>query len=252
MNLKYFNEIKQKSNLLIYLNTKKIEIIEDYFKKRMILKNNSEITKIKKAKNIIENVFLEIQNLNKQNKLIWKTEIELKTIIKQNIINLGWEKESFNSIVAFWANSAIPHHQTWNTIIWNWPLLIDMWAIYNWYCSDFTRTIWVWNKNELYTEFKKIYNIVKKSHDLAANNIKIWICACELDDIARDYITKSWYWKYFTHSTWHWIWLNNHEAPFISKNSKEVIVKWMVFTIEPWIYISWKFWIRYENIYFVD
>jgi Xaa-Pro aminopeptidase len=39
------------------------------------------------------------------------------------------EGESFTTIVAFWKNSAIPHHKTWNTKIEDWVLLIDMWAL---------------------------------------------------------------------------------------------------------------------------
>lgn len=265
LNLKYFNEINDKSNLWIYLNPKKTEIIKNYFGKNRIIKNKWEIVKIKKAIEIIENVFIEIQKLNSEWKIIWKTEREIRKFILQNIINFGWTWESFDSIVAFWINSAVPHHQTWDTIISNWPLLIDMWAIYEWYSSDFTRNIWVWEKNinynldskkienyYNYNEFENIYNIVKTAHDKAREKIKSWILVQEIDKTARDYISDNWYWEYFTHSTWHWVWLNIHEPPFINKSSNEIIQKWMVFTIEPWIYLEWKFGIRYENIFFVN
>ncbi len=251
LNLKYFTEINEKSNLWIYLNPKKTEIIQNYFKINRQIKNTEERKNIKKAIEIIETVFQEINKLNNNWELIWKTEKDIRKFIIQNIINLWWTWESFDSIVAFWPNSAIPHHQTWETIIWNWPLLIDMWAIYNWYCSDFTRVIWVWEKNKQFLEFEKIYNIVKKSYNITKKNIKAWIWASELDKITRDYIRNQWYWEYFTHSTWHWVWLNIHENPFLNKNSEEILEKNMVFTIEPWIYLEWKFWVRYENIVFI-
>jgi Xaa-Pro aminopeptidase/Xaa-Pro dipeptidase len=251
LTLKYFTQINEKSNLWIYINPKKTEIIENYFKKKRKIKNQKELLNIKKAIDIIEKVFNEIEKLNNGWKIIWNTENDIRKIIIKNIIELWWTWESFDSIVAFWKNSAIPHHQTWNTIIWNWPLLIDMWALYNWYCSDFTRTIWVWKKNEDFVLFKKIFNIVKTAHDEAQKNIQAWICASELDKIARDYIVANWYWGFFTHSTWHWVWLNIHESPFLNEKSDEIIQSWMVFTIEPWIYLEWEFWVRHENIHFI-
>lgn len=251
LTLKYFTQINEKSSLWIYLNPKKTEIIKNYFEEKRTIKHKDEIIKIKKAIDIIENVFLKIEELNKSWELIWKTEKELRKFIIQNIINLWWNSESFDSIVAFWVNSAIPHHQTWDTIISNWPLLIDMWAKYEWYCSDFTRTIWVWEKNNDYDLFEKIKNIVVTAHNKAKQKIKTWMQASEIDKISRDYIRDNWYWEYFTHSTWHWVWLNIHEAPFINKISNEILQKWMVFTIEPWIYLNWKFWVRHENIFFV-
>ena len=259
LTLKYFNEINSKSDLGFFLNPKKTEVIENYFLKKRIKKSRTEKIKLKKAIKIIEEVFLRIEKLNNTWDLKWKTEKFVWDFIIKNIIELWWEAESFNSIVAFWKNSAIPHHQTWNTKIWNWPLLIDMWAIYEWYRSDFTNTsckitticIWIWDKTWDYEKFEQIYNIAKKAHNETKKIAKPWISAMEIDKKARDIITDAWYWEYFTHSTWHWIWLNNHEAPYISKNSNEIITKDMVFTIEPWIYLPWKFWVRYENIIFV-
>jgi Xaa-Pro aminopeptidase len=181
--------------------------------------------------------------------LIWKTEKEVRKMIICMIIKNWWDWESFPSIVAFWKNSAIPHHEAWNSIVWNWPLLVDMWTIYQWYLSDFTRTFWIWEKNEHFDEFNKVLKIVKNAHILWKNSIEEWINWKEIDKIVRDFIKSFWYGKYFTHSTWHWIWLQNHEEPRISERRWDLkLKKWMVFTIEPWIYLPGKFWIRRENI----
>ena len=240
---------------------------ENYFWKNRILKNENEKKDIKKAIEIINNVYLHIKKLADSHKLNWKTEKEVRSIIVSKILELWWTSESFDSIVAFWENSSIPHHEASDTIISTWPLLIDMWALYNGYCSDFTRTFWIWEKTEnishsnyisegqevaKYDEFKKIYEIVRLSHLESIKNFKPWMTWKDLDKISRDYIEKSWYWDYYTHSLWHGVWLDIHEEPKISKSWNEELENWMVFTIEPWIYLPWKFWVRLEDIVFLS
>lgn len=242
---KYYKYLKTNSN-------KKIELNENYFWKQRIIKQQNEIENIKKAIEIIDNAFLEIQKQANSWELIWKTENYVRSLIINEIFENWWSGESFDSIVAFWKNSAIPHHNTWDTIIWNWPLLLDIWAIYNWYCSDFTRTIWVWEKNDSYIEFEKIYKIVKEAHLKAFNNTKALFLWQDIDKLARDYITNKWYWEYFSHWLWHWVWLDIHENPRINPMSKDIIENGMVFTIEPWIYLENKFWVRLEDIVFVE
>ncbi len=230
-----------------------VKLVSPIFDKNRIIKTETEINNIKKAVKIIEKVWKEIEKQNKAWELIWKTEVQIRQFIIQKIFEFGWEWESFESIVAFWPNTAIPHHETWNTKIKEWPLLVDMWAIYNWYISDFTRTLWVWEKwSEEYKDFCLIQKIVKKAHDEWVNHIAHWIKLSEIDKKVRDYIESEWLWEYFTHSTGHWVWLNVHEAPFVANSSNDIIKPWMTFTIEPGIYIPWKFWVRYENIVIVD
>lgn len=246
--------IEENIPVLFYKNIKKltqknIEFTDNIFKQERLIKSKNEIKNIKNAIKIIEKVYKEIYLIKE--KLIWKKEYEVRQIIQKLIIELWWEWESFPTIVAFGKNSAIPHHQTWNTKIWNWPLLIDMWVIYKWYCSDFTRTFWIWEKTKNYNEFIKIKNIVKKAHDLwkkfTEKNINItWK---ELDKVVRNFINEKWYGDYFTHSTWHWVWIQIHEQPWISnKKWDQTLEKWMVFTIEPGIYLPMNFWVRWENI----
>lgn len=229
-------------------NFKNVKTLKTNFEEKRIIKNEDEIKNIKKAINIIDKVFESILELEKTWEIIWKTEKDLRIFIILEIIKNSWEKESFDSIVAFWKNSSIPHHITSDDIIWNWPLLIDIWAKFNGYSSDFTRTIWVWEKDENYTEFKKVYEVVKWAYNEALKNTKSWMIAKELDKVARDFITKNWYWEYFTHSLWHWVWLEIHEHPYINKKSEEILKENMFFTNEPWIYLPNNFWIRLENI----
>lgn len=253
-----WKEIVIEDNLPLYMykklkdiKPKDIEIVHNIFNEKRIIKWKDEINKIKKAISIVNKVFKEIESA--KDTFIWKKEIEVRKIIIRSIVRNGWDEESFPTIVAFWKNSAISHHEAWNTIIWNWPLLIDMWAVYQHYMSDFTRTIWVWVQTDEYNEFKKVQKIVINAHNLWKNCVKEWITWKELDKCVRDYIKSFWYGKYFNHSTGHWIWLQNHEEPRITERRWDLkLKKWMVFTIEPWIYLPWKFWVRWENIVIIN
>lgn len=230
----------------------KIKLVENYFLNKRIIKEIEEINKIKKAIKIIDETFIYIKNIADKWELSWKTELEVRGLIIWKIMEYWWTWESFSAIVAFWKNSSIPHHNVWNTIIWNWVLLIDMWAIYDSYCSDFTRTFWVWEKTNDYDEFVKIKWFVKKAHNKSYELWQSWMTWKDIDNIARKSIKEDWYQEYFTHSLWHWIGLDVHENPYISSKSDEKIQNNMVFTIEPWIYIPSKFWVRLEDIIFVN
>jgi Xaa-Pro aminopeptidase len=243
--LKYFETIKKKYK-------KEIKISPPFFQKQRIIKQTDEKDNIKKTIQIIDQVWKEIEKLIHTWKIIWKTEKEVRAFIVNKILEFSWEWESFEAIVAFWKNSAIPHHTASDTIIWNGPLLIDMGALYNWYCSDFTRTAWVWEKNQDYQEFQKVHQSVKKAHEKALQFAKAWVEAKEIDKVTRESITQDGYWEYFTHSTWHGVGLNIHEEPRINKKSKNTIEENMIFTIEPGIYLPWKFGVRLENIVFTE
>ena len=240
MSLSFFDELKN--------SWFSISFVDDVFQKRRIIKTQEEKEKIKKAIAIIEAVWEDIVSLNKKGLLIWKTELWLRGYIVKRIFELWWERESFNAVVAFWENSAIPHHKSGTTVIWNGPLLVDMWAYFEGYASDFTRTMWVGEKTDLHDEFVSIQNLVKSSYKKAREAVKLWKKTSFIDKKARDFLDDAGYGTFFTHSTGHGVGLDIHEKPTISQKSQEILEEGMVFTIEPWLYFPWKFWVRYENI----
>jgi len=74
-------------------------------------------------------------------------EIALKIQILQ--LELWASGSSFPPIVAFWENSAIPHHSpTWRELQKSDIVLIDMGLIWKGYCSDMTRCTIIKNKAE--------------------------------------------------------------------------------------------------------
>ena len=66
---------------------------------------------------------------------------------------------------------------------------------------------------------KKIYDIVLKAQEKSIKEARAGMKACEIDKIARDFISQAGYGKYFVHSTGHGVGLDIHEFPNInSKN----------------------------------
>lgn len=244
--------IKYYKNIWDAFQGNKLKFESAYLDDIKIIKTSLEKTAIKKAISIIDEVFIYIEDLVSSQKILWMTELSLRQLIIAKIFELWGQWESFESIVAFWKNSAVPHHLSGNTVIEDWVLLIDMGAKYDNYCSDFTRTIWVWEKNDQFHLFQKAHKIVKTAHETAVNEYTVGMTWWEVDTLARDIIQDSEYKDLFSHSLWHWLGLDIHEMPRLKKWDKTVLLEGMVFTIEPGIYIEEEFWIRLEDIVFLE
>ena len=207
----------------------------------MIVKSEAELGKIKKACKIAEQSLKEIQPLIKEG----VTESELAAALETRFRIHGATGPSFETIVAFGENAAVPHHETGNTKLKkNECVLIDFGCVYEGYCSDMTRTFFYGKPDE---EFLKAYKAVETAHVTAEKTIYAGITCVEADKIARDILTEKGYGKYFTHSLGHGIGVNIHEAPALSPKGKGTLENGMVFSIEPGVYINGKFGIRIEN-----
>lgn len=177
------------------------------------------------------------------------TEKEIAEAIRSEIKRLGGEGESFETIVAFGANAAIPHHETDETRLKeNEAILVDTGAVYKGYCSDFTRTAFFGTPDE---EFTNAYEATLKANLTAFEKITAGIGGAEADGIARSVLSERGYGEYFTHSLGHGVGMEIHERPTLSPRSKDVLKEGAVFTIEPGVYLNGKFGIRIEDTAFI-
>ena len=173
------------------------------------------------------------------------TELELKAVIEQKILELGGEGTSFETIVAFSKNSAVPHHKSNGTKLESdMPILIDMGAKYKGYSSDITRTVFFGNPPK---KFVDCYNAVLKANLTAEKSIKVGDMTDVADGYARNVLEKYGLAKYFTHSLGHGIGLEVHEYPVLSPKRKNELKENMLFTIEPGVYLDGEFGIRIED-----
>ena len=230
---KLLNDKLKKNKISVYTDNKTI------LEKR-IIKSKEEIKNIKKACDIVSEVFESVKK-----KIIYgMTEIDIHFKIEEEFAKRH-VVQSFKTIVASGPNSANPHHISGNRKIQkNDIVLIDMGCIYNGYCSDLTRTFFIGKEDK---NKRKIWNIVKQAHDEALIKVKENIKAMNIDLFARNYIKQNGYDRNFIHTTGHGVGLDIHEAPTIGQKSKDILKEGMIITIEPGIYLEKEFGVRIED-----
>lgn len=223
---KLFGEIKDCSNELSALRS---------------VKSAAEIEDIKKACAIAEKAVAYAFRKIREG----ITELELKKILEDRMETLGGEGASFDTIVAFGSNSAVPHHETGkNKLKRGMPVLIDTGCKVNGYCSDITRTAFF---GEPDVEFLSVYDAVLSANEKAEREIRRDMAGKDADKIARDLLSARGYGEYFTHSLGHGVGLEIHESPRLSPSSEDKLSENTVFTVEPGVYIDGKFGVRIED-----
>ena len=172
-------------------------------------------------------------------------ERELAAEIEYQMKKRGATKTSFDLIVAFGENAAVPHHETGDRKLGkNECVLTDIGCVYRGYCSDMTRTVFYGEPTE---EFSSAYEAVLGSALAAERNIRPGMTGVRADAFARDYLAERGLAAYFTHSLGHGVGVNIHEAPYLSPKRENILRDNMVFSIEPGVYLDGKFGIRIED-----
>jgi Xaa-Pro aminopeptidase len=223
----------------------------DALSKIRSVKDKGELNYILEAVRIAEESMLNALKVFKKNALTLKdlTEKDLAVIYKKNLTERR-SKESFETITLSGKNSSLPHGLPSDKKIGKkGVLLCDFGAEQNGYKSDETFTVHLGNPDG---KFLDVYDTVYSAQQKAISKIKPGVKFSRLDKIARDYIDKRGYGKYFTHSLGHGVGLDIHEYPHISKKNGDTVKEGMVFTIEPGVYIEGEFGVRIEDMCYVE
>jgi Xaa-Pro aminopeptidase len=203
------------------------------------IKDQSEIRTIEAACRIAERALSQVKRYVKAG----VSENELASRLDFQIRRLG-AINCFETIVAFGANAARPHHKpTTRKLKKNDTVLVDFGVRYKGYCCDLTRCFAVGRVSGLY---KKAYGVVEQAKAAAIEAIKPGVDVRDVDSAARWVIKRSGL-PVYGHGTGHGLGLQVHEAPVISDKVKGRLQAGMVFTVEPAVYIGGKFGIRLEE-----
>jgi Xaa-Pro aminopeptidase len=236
---KSYMELKQKINLEM---APMGEIIE----KMRIIKDKNEIDTIRKAVEIADKAFEYILNVIKPGLTEKEVASELEHFMKKN----GADGEAFETIVASGSRSSLPHGVASDKRIMDGDVVtLDFGAVYNGYCSDMTRTVFVGEPDE---EMKKVYNIVLDAQLCALERVSEGLQGKEIDSVAREYISKAGYGDFFGHGLGHGVGLEVHEGPRLSPRSDTVIENGMTVTVEPGIYLPGKGGVRIEDLVVIN
>ena len=175
-----------------------------------------------------------------------ETERELAWRLEKAMRELGADSLSFDTIVAAGPNGAMPHHRPSDRpIAPGEPVVIDMGAKVEGYCSDITRTICVGEPDET---FRKVYDIVLGSQLTAISTVQVDMTGGDADGLSRTVIAEAGYGENFGHSLGHGVGLAIHEYPGVGPKSSHALEEGMVFTVEPGIYLPGWGGVRIEDV----
>ncbi len=173
------------------------------------------------------------------------TETELSSELVYQMMKLGANGPSFDTIIAFGANSSMPHYSPGNKKLKkNEFVLMDFGAIHQRYCSDITRTVVFGRASE---EQREIYETVKMAQQQSMNIIKENVNGKDVDKVAREVIDSTKFKGRFIHSLGHGIGLDVHDHPALSPSYDFPLKANMVITNEPGIYIPKVGGVRIED-----
>ncbi len=173
------------------------------------------------------------------------TELSVFRRLEDTMQAMGAKGNSFNLIVGFGPNSAMPHHETSERKLKNnEAVLLDYGCVYGNYCSDMTRSYFHGKPAE---EYKKVHAAVAASQKAGLAKVRAGVKARDVDAACRNYISDAGYGQYFIHGTGHGIGLEIHEFPRLNTTFEAVLRAGMAVTVEPGIYLPGKFGVRIED-----
>lgn len=219
--------------------------LKDLFEKVRMIKDKGEIIEIKKALKIALDTF----EFVRPQIVASVREIDIKNELEYQMKKRGASGPSFDTIVASGKRSSLPHGLASEKVIENGDaVVVDMGAVYNGYCSDITRTVFV---GEPTKEQQRVYDLVEKAQKFAIDAIEAGVSCKDVNEVAVNEFKKNAMDKYFVHALGHGVGLDVHERPFIAGRSSDVFKPGMVVTVEPGLYLPDQFGIRIEDMVMV-
>ena len=207
-----------------------------------VVKSEEEIAVIRKSVLRNEQVFSLVYNTIEPG----MSEREVALALELTMHELGAERPSFDTIVAFGENAARPHAVPGERILKAGEMvLIDMGLVLDGYCSDMTRTFVAGRPGELFVERLRV---VRRAQQAGIAAIRAGVTCREVDRAAREAIRRAGYGEFFGHALGHGVGLAVHEEPRLSSRSRRKLKAGMVVTVEPGIYLPDWGGIRLENM----
>ena len=209
------------------------------------VKDDSEIQLIRKAVKIADDAFDEVLKSIE----IGQTEEEIGLNLEFSMRRAGASGGSFDFIIASGVRSSMPHGTASSKRVQSGEFLtMDFGAIYQGYCSDITRTVFIGNPED---KHRNVYETVLAAQRAGIQAVAPGRSGKEVDAIARAIIEKAGYGDYFGHGLGHSVGLAIHEGPNLNKREERILEPGMVITVEPGIYIPDWGGVRIEDIVLV-
>lgn len=162
----------------------------------------------------------------------------------------GGQRADWEPIVAVGPNAARPHHRAGTGAIdRSGLLLLDYGCVVDGYHSDMSRTVWLGSDTD--ADVERVYEAVLASNQAGIEAVGPGVVAGDVDEVCRDVLRTYGYEDFFVHSTGHGVGLEIHEAPWVRRDSKDVLAPGNVVTVEPGVYLPGRFGVRIEDMVLV-
>jgi Xaa-Pro aminopeptidase len=166
-----------------------------------------------------------------------RTEREIAAAIDAALIQAGFERPAFPTIVASGPLSAHPHARpTDRRPVEGDLVLLDFGGVLDGYCVDLTRMAVVGTARP---EAIALYQAVAAAQEAALDAVRPGVAAWTIDRAARQVLDDRGLGQEFVHGTGHGLGLEVHEAPRVARaesDGLDTIEAGMVLTIEPGAY----------------
>jgi Xaa-Pro aminopeptidase len=229
------------ANLTTLLRPLRIRPVSGVVEELRAVKQEDEISLIRRAIHISEQAFVETLPLLRPG--VRDREIAAELSYRQRL--LGADDDAFPPIVLFGARASLVHGRPdGHRLAARAPILIDFGCRVGGYGSDITRTLHI---GQASPKFRHAYDVVRTAQQRGIDAARAGLPAAELDALVRDHIAAAGWRDRFEHGLGHGIGLEMHEAPHLSWRNPAPLEEGQVITIEPGVYFPGTFGIRIED-----
>jgi len=216
--------------------------VQDLVEQIRAIKEARELELIAEAVKLADQALEHISNFIRPGMKEKEVSGEVERFLREN----GSESLPFETIVASGPRSALPHAKpTERPIQTGEPIVVDIGARLEGYCSDLTRTFYLGDAD---STFARVYDIVLGAQFVALATLEAGMSGEQADRLARTVIEEAGYGTDFGHSLGHGVGLAPHEEPRLAPKASGKLSDSMVFTIEPGIYIVGWGGVRIEDM----
>ena len=217
-----------------------------------IRKDEAEVAVFRRAGALVDTVTMEVLNHVRAGQREWEVAADIDDRIRRG----GFERTSFDTIVASGPNAALPHARPGERVLQEGDLVVlDFGGVCEGYCVDITRTVSV---GEPGPEARRIHEAVAAAHLAAVRAVRPGAPVTDVDEAARAVLEERGLGSVFTHATGHGLGLEIHEEPRVGPRRTDIpgvppagrddrLEPGVVFTIEPGAYVPGFGGVRIED-----
>ena len=181
--------------------------------------------------------------------LAGKTEADVASEIEAALRHVGFERPSFDTIVAAGPNAALPHARAGDRRIEDGDLVVlDFGGVLDGYCTDLTRTV---TAGQVAGREQRLIEQVVEAQAAAFDAVAPGRQPEAVDHAARTVLDRHGLGEAFSHGTGHGLGLEVHEAPRVTRirpdHPEPPLAAGMVMTLEPGVYFPGWGGVRIED-----